>query len=102
MPDWEKTVKGLECCQITNDHTCDECPYKKYHEPLDAGDTCLADMFSDALELLKETEPVPARRLDAWPFTIEICGNCGEVLPSIGGNKVKFCLGCGRKVKRND
>lgn len=96
MASREEVIKGLELCNNHQNRDCTECPYN------DGTLFCADVLMQDALKLLKETEPILPRRLDAWPFTVEICGNCGEVLPSIGGNKVKFCLGCGRKVKWND
>lgn len=101
MADREKVIRGLkQHCEGSIFDRCGECLY--YDIEHESGFICRDVLLSDVNKLLKEQEPVLPRRLDAWPFTIELCGNCGEVLPSIGGNKVKFCLGCGRKVKRND
>lgn len=110
MVDQEKVIKGLkQHCEGSIFDRCGECPY--YDIEHESGFICRDVLLSDVNKLLKEQEPilplkeqepVLPRRLDAWPFTVEICGNCGEVLPSIGGNKVKFCLGCGRAVKWDD
>lgn len=52
MPDLEKVIKGLECC----DGVCDwetGCPYYDKLEPFD----CEKQLREDALALLKEQEP---------------------------------------------
>ena len=51
--DREKVTAGLECCQKTN---CDECPYV-YEGSTNCID-CTADLASDVLDLLKESEPI--------------------------------------------
>lgn len=55
MTKLKKVIKGLECCRAQlSSPLCEECPYKD-----DVQGTCdtLNNIFSDALELLKEQEP---------------------------------------------
>lgn len=50
MPDREKVIKGLECCNRATDHyPCDvpECPYREWHE------SCMDMLRDDALSILK-------------------------------------------------
>ena len=97
MIDREKVIRGLECCMAS--WMCsDDCPYQK-----DPGNNC-CQMFSDALELLKEQEPAePMVEQYALPITRTsvrfikkyYCGICKE---GITGNNV-YCHKCGRKVR---
>lgn len=100
MPDREKVIKGLECCNDTSMASlkCEECPYRET-------DTCsaIARLHVDALILLREQEPVkPMVVVDTC-----ICGNCGTPLERqsmVGENAVlaelfDYCPHCGRKVK---
>lgn len=94
MPDMEKVIKGLECL-ITNDVDCDGCPYNE-----GKNFSCLRNIANDALELLKEQEPVEPNG--------ENCGVCGYTLHRInyyGPDKelqhewFRFCPLCGKAVK---
>lgn len=50
MPNWEKVIKGMECCGYRRFmDKCDECPYD--------GKECFQRLKDDALELLKAQEP---------------------------------------------
>lgn len=86
MADREKVMKGLEyhLKELSIGKTCYECPY--------FGDNpCEIQLIANALELLKEQEPVKPIRLENW-------WRC----PSCSGNIVanmKYCPGCGREVK---
>lgn len=54
MPDREKVIKGLECCQCT-DYIGRQCPY--WHDVVDdalTGCDCTTELVRDALALLKE------------------------------------------------
>ena len=107
MVDREKVIKGLEYCQVTFDHECDICPYRAYYEPLDAGDTCVADLYSDVLELLKEQEPVAPIMVPHSRGIAYNCGACGTeiavvrdtVSASWQKTSVRYCQRCGRAVK---
>ena len=88
MADREKVLRWLTICGENMD--CSECcPYltEKYKDPVE----CMSALMRDALELLKEQEPVEPIKLENW-------WKC----PSCSGNIVcnmKYCPGCGRKVK---
>lgn len=88
MTDIEKVIKGLEGiyrCVSPVSHTCGDCPYQDNHVE------CIRRVVSDAIALLKEQEPVEPIKLENW-------WKC----PSCSGNIVynmKYCPGCGRKVK---
>jgi hypothetical protein len=54
MPDREKVIKGLKCCNYYGFH--EDCPYDK-KDPNDEQDTtCMMDLMRDALDLLNEYE----------------------------------------------
>ena len=98
MADKDKVIKGLECCLKYETHAasglvCEECPYNKDNHL----GTCTAWLFSDALELLKEQEPVKPKeeRLDDVD-SIFRCGNCGVCFYF---RQQKYCAICGRKAK---
>lgn len=54
MVDREKVIKGLECCIDPLKARCPECPYYPCYDQ----DTTSEQLLADALELLKEQEPV--------------------------------------------
>ena len=62
MTDREKVIKGLECClPMMSPHGfghCSECPYKRRITLDDGIVGCCGELIYDALELLKEQEPV--------------------------------------------
>ena len=96
----DEVILGLECC-IKSDETglCPaECQarYKYGHE-------CETGLKRDALELLKEQEPIePKVDVDQWR-----CGNCGHELEHqelLGENvlfheQYSYCPQCGKAVK---
>ena len=61
MPDREKVIKGLECCDCDLDHayfnSCFKCPYEEDNQCGGMG-LCTSLLAHDALALLKEQEPV--------------------------------------------
>ena len=57
MPDREKAIRGLICCQIQD---CLKCPYAKL-------DQCMTLVVNDALALLKEQEALTAGVWHKWP-----------------------------------
>lgn len=102
MIDREKVIKALKCCAGTNEGktciyiaTANNCPYEDLlGEYEGAYYECTTALATDALELLKEQEPV---KPDYMPTTLEwSCGNCGQ---SFDRCKYKYCPYCGRKVK---
>ena len=61
MPDREKVIKALECCDHRETHCdselCVECPYNLYVYPVkSAGRSCKGQLMYDAIALLKEQE----------------------------------------------
>lgn len=98
MTDRENVMKGLECC--VNDKPfyhahCDECPYNGRNPDNLGGCT---QLYRDALELLKEQEPVKPKsrvRHGAYGQIQHFCGNCNALLYG----KQKYCSKCGKEIK---
>ena len=95
IPDREKVIKGLECVIGTRGvKNCDDCPY-------DNDFNCLGCdiVVRDALELLKEQEPVAvSEKWDVGHYYA--CGACDLALGILHGEP-KFCPDCGRKINWN-
>jgi len=92
MTDREKVIKGLECCGFTeNMIRCDNCPYDR------SEGGCFTKLRHEALELLKEQEPIEPCSL-MGEDGIWQCGRCGAFI----GEEECYCHECGRKVKWND
>lgn len=91
MTNREKIIQWLTICSSG----CKEnCPYE-YSGLIDKNE-CKTDLMRDALELLKEQEPVKAvRRVEETEWNV--CGNCSSHIIS----KWKWCPYCGRTVKWN-
>ena len=90
MPDRKKVIQWLEACSCGCE---DGCPYE--YDGLVHHVECKADLMKDALELLKEQEPVePVEKRNRGFYYA--CGSCGKplgiVLPS-------YCQYCGKAVK---
>lgn len=96
MADLGKVLKGLECCgkaQFLTYENCKNCPY--------IGGDCM-QMFKDAIDLLKEREPVKPNISFPMPKSGRrhgFCGNCGAGLRIAAGSRDDYCWRCGRKVK---
>lgn len=91
MTDRAKVILGLEYCAQVADDTCDECPYDEGF----GGPGC-AQLAKDALELLKEQEPVaPTVDEDLEDKNLFKCV-CGGSLGMKG--IFRYCPWCGRKV----
>lgn len=81
MTDWEKVIKGLECCQDCDGYTCRNCcPYHDRNEPDDQA-TCICRLAHDALTLiknlnekLKETQRAYESALMIAPFYDDYMG----------------------------
>ncbi len=95
MADPGKVIKGLKC--LSSEEVCygSDCPYYNFD--------CTQKIAQDALELLKEQEPVEPDG--------ENCGECGYTLHRInydGPDKelrhewFRFCPVCGKAVKWNE
>lgn len=100
MADREKVIKGLECC-ILSDEECecpDECPY--HDDCWETDYELVYTLKKDALELLKEQEPVEyvvhCKNANLSNGTEFACGECGG---SLLHKKVNYCPWCGRAVK---
>jgi hypothetical protein len=94
MAELERVIEGLEqhmkmsCLSRIEGLQPIFCPYFR------DGD-CIINMCRDALELLKEQEPIePIHNLG-----ITRCGNCNCEIDKYEG--IKYCPFCGRKVKWN-
>ena len=101
MADREKVIKALKLAASlvwnSNEGQC---------EIMDSDDALtVAHAIRDALELLKDQEPVkPIEQGD----DSYVCDNCGEAVGwdemecyGIGKIRCKYCPGCGRMVKWN-
>ena len=88
MNDREKIIKAIEIC-YTEGHNCTECP-------LFDEDECNDMLMRNAMELLKEQEPVePYVKHDNDGSWYYVCGACHEAIDY----KDRFCRHCGRAVK---
>ncbi len=95
MADREKVIYSIERCICHVPDACRDCGYDnhEYNE-------CVEKLLRDALELLKEQEPVEPK--------CENCGECGYTLHRInydGPDKglrhewFRFCPSCGKAAK---
>ena len=108
MADRGKVLKGLECCLVFGEdllYRCDKCPYRATEDERKVIDwRChLKELRSDALELLKEQEPVEPipYDFDTPVTTVMRCYKCGCCNAEItAGNP--YCWHCGRAVKWDD
>ena len=91
--DRDKVIKGLTFC--STGMCFDGCPYHKVSQNIDE---CTSQLALEALELLKEQEPIKPKskvrhgengQIQHW------CGNCMAMLHG----KPKYCSNCGRQVK---
>lgn len=57
------------------------------------------DIIQEAVELLKEQEPVEPKVINLYPHNVWACGNCGHVAVGSLAYKAKYCPECGRKVQ---
>ena len=91
MTKLEKAVKGLELLKQRLILQADVLGYGYHISDID-----------NALELLKEREPVKPKEVKLW-YTEYACGYCDY--KSVGrkdGYKMRFCPCCGRAVKWDD
>lgn len=96
MVDREKVIKGLERCKLYNKVNCDKCPYD-YNGMGNGKSECTAELASDALDLLKDQEPVKPEvyYVSQDKYKFYRCPVC-KIAWYYKGN---YCLGCGRAVK---
>ena len=106
MPDREKVIKGLETCIWFGTgmvYECTGCPYDT--EELVA--KCVTKMQEDALELLKEQEPIAPVVVSHSRGIAYNCGACGTEIAVIkdtvsagwAKENVRYCQRCGSAVK---
>ena len=99
--DREKVKKGLECCKAsTNDdpfRQCSECPYNDISISVQ---DCRAVLSADALELLREQEPIPVK-IHRVSASIGIkCGTCPNCKEGLNSEVYPhWCGFCGQAVK---
>ena len=86
MIDREKTIRDLETIGAWHTHH-----YEPFHYEC-------AETIHNALELLKEQEPVKPRFVDGKRNHFIKCGKCNLDLMS----NMKFCPRCGKEIKWND
>ena len=100
MPDRKKVIYALECLSLKSEIIagrciCDECAYEEASESFI---DCVHRVSADALELLKEQEPVEPKVEPGLvpPFKVYSCGHCDTVFLL---RRQKYCAMCGRAVK---
>ena len=88
MTDREKVIKAVETCF---DSWIDK------HRNMGLDLQAVEQMKRDALELLKEQEPMTVRHT----VSTERCPKCGKQITSRGAihREIKFCWKCGQAVK---
>ena len=103
MADREKVMKTLELCSRTR--ACSKsCIYWNYGEHHD-GVYCRDALMKDALELLKDTEPVkPYLSLDSDRSRVWCCRSCDAILAYAGcedrpWERNRYCRMCGKPLK---
>jgi hypothetical protein len=94
MEKLERVIYDLERCTCHVPDACRDC--SKYAS--ETGLKCMENLMMDALELLKEQEPVKLRFIDGKRNHFVKCGNCNFDLM----HGMKFCPHCGRAVKWDD
>lgn len=101
MVDREKVIKALELeIKNTNSWECmKECPYYGKTEC-----DCYTQVSMDALELLKEQKPLVIQKdvVDEVYDYIAECPECGMTWAMWHPDRMRYCTGCGKRVKWND
>ena len=108
MADREKVIRWLKNCDghaIFTGHGCEKCPYFK--DGNISEEECVERLHLDALELLKEQEPILLKNqhkpygisTNANSPWISRCPKCGK---KIEGKQTRFCKYCGQAVKWYD
>lgn len=95
MADRGKVLRALKQHLIVHDgEECVDCPYGETD-----GLECVRQLYADAIELLKEQEPVEPRKIlpcITRPVGGYVCGHCG--IRFLEKNDY-YCPNCGRAVK---
>ena len=105
MVDREKVIRGLKCIVWSDQQgTCNECKYfRPFTDHPDCGWCDNRIVLMDALELLREQEPVRfkvTQQRRSYPFWDAVCDGCGYKTCTIHTNW-KYCPECGRRIKRD-
>lgn len=90
----KKVILSLERCTCNVPDACQDCPYDVYPYPI-----CNQKLDRDALELLKEQEPVKPKEVNMYPPGQYACGFCGHISVGSKDYHAKFCPECGRELK---
>lgn len=95
----EKVIDGLEMLRFFNQRAGRELWTDKSYD-IQETDIANADViYTDAIALLKEQEPVEPKRKDVAHNGIDwFCGKCGHCVRRLDN----YCSRCGRKVKWNE
>ena len=102
MDKLEKVIKGLECClDLDNpDDACAKCPY--YRKNAYGENDCMrGELMPDAIELLKEKQPI---EIQSNSYGLACCPKCSAIIEDItsDGKRVAFCRICGQRIKWKD
>lgn len=117
MADREKVIKGLECCFDYYEAQCEKCPYQATEEEkkIVDWDCHHDDLQRDALELLKEQEPVAHATwlceetstaydlygVKTWAAKYK-CSKCGSVHRAIEAHMCySYCPSCGARMDKD-
>ena len=111
MPDKEKIIKGLKCCDSSNtEQTCFDCPYVIKHNRREGMRVCTSMLAHDVLEFLEKQEPqlvvTEIKRIGPGLVHYEVdwshkCPRCNAVLAKgrFVTGEIKSCPKCGQAVK---
>lgn len=93
MTKLEKVIYSLERCTSRVPDACVDCAYDDKSAP-----DCWQSLEKDALELLKEQEPIPCgKKIKAGDVMLDFyeCGYCKNAIRK----PWKYCPFCGKAVK---
>lgn len=94
MVDPKRLIKSMELC-IGAERDCHKCMY------CETENDCRDSMIYDAVELLKEQEPIPCgEKIKAGDIMLDFyeCGYCKNAIRK----PWKYCPFCGKAVKWDD
>ena len=99
MPDCEQVIYDIERCICHVPDACRDCSH--YEEPVEID--CVDRLLAEALELLKEQEPIEPT-INEYGEAYCICGENVGIIPSsknLPSIRSKYCSECGRRMKWN-
>ena len=101
MLDKEKVIYSIERCLCHVPDACRDCNYDNYEY-----NKCVEKLLLDALELLKEQEPIEPKEVFQDSSYYASCGACGYPMTELTRQHgwpmhdwPPFCSNCGREVK---